>query len=79
MWLCRTVDCYYVAIEEAAEYLAHIGVPREKLQVTGIPIDPLFAAPVMRTDARKQLGLDANTTVLLISAGGYGIGPSSNW
>src|SRR5882724_2291720 len=75
MWLCRTVDCYYVAIEEAAEYLAHIGVPREKLHVTGIPIDPLFAAPVMRTDARKQLKLDSDVTVILISAGGYGIGP----
>jgi processive 1,2-diacylglycerol beta-glucosyltransferase len=50
-------------------------VPREKLRVTGIPIDPLFAAPVIRTDARKHLGLDLNATVLLISAGGYGIGP----
>src|SRR2546428_5803613 len=75
MWLCRTVDRYYVAIEEAAEYLARIGVPREKLRVTGIPIDPLFAAPVNRADTRKQLGLDSNATVILISAGGYGIGP----
>ena len=75
MWLCRTVDRYYVAIEEAAEYLARIGVPREKLRVTGIPIDPLFAAPVNRADARKQLGLDADATVILISAGGYGVGP----
>src|SRR5437667_12342803 len=75
MWLCRTVDRYYVAIEEAAEYLARIGVPREKLRVTGIPIDPLFAAPIDRADARKQLGLDADATMLLISAGGYGVGP----
>ncbi len=75
MWLCRTVDRYYVAIEEAKEYLARIGVPREKLRVTGIPIDPLFAIPVTRSEARKQLGLDAEATVILISAGGYGIGP----
>ena len=75
MWLCRTVDRYYVAIDEAAEYLARIGVPREKLRVTGIPIDPLFATPVIRSDARKQLELDSNATVILISAGGYGIGP----
>jgi len=75
MWLCRTVDRYYVAIDEAAEYLARIGVPREKLRVTGIPIDPLFATQVNRSDARKQLGLDADATVILISAGGYGIGP----
>ena len=75
MWLCRTVDRYYVAIDEAAEYLARIGVSREKLRVTGIPIDPLFATPVNQADARKHLGLDANATMILISAGGYGIGP----
>ncbi len=75
MWLCRTVDRYYVAIDEAAEYLAGIGVPREKLCVTGIPIDPLFAAPVNRSEARKHLGLDENATVILVAAGGYGIGP----
>ncbi len=75
MWLCRTVDRYYVAIDEAKEYLARIGVPREKILITGIPIDPLFAAPVSRSDARKQLGLDATAIVILISAGGYGIGP----
>ncbi len=75
MWLCRTVDRYYVAIDEAKEYLAHIGVPREKILITGIPVDPLFAAPISRSEARKQLGLDATATVILISAGGYGIGP----
>jgi processive 1,2-diacylglycerol beta-glucosyltransferase len=75
MWLCRTVDRYYIAIEEAAEYLAHIGVPRQKLCVTGIPIDPLFVAPLPRLEARKQLGLDAEATMILISAGGYGLGP----
>jgi processive 1,2-diacylglycerol beta-glucosyltransferase len=75
MWLCRTVDRYYLAIEEAAQYLAGIGVPKEKLRVTGIPIDPLFATPVNKSEARKTLGLDATATEILISAGGYGIGP----
>ena len=75
MWLCRMVDRYYLAIEEAAEYLARIGVPREKLRVTGIPIDPLFGAPLNRFEARKRLGLDADAAVILISAGGYGVGP----
>jgi processive 1,2-diacylglycerol beta-glucosyltransferase len=75
MWLCRTVDRYYVAIDEAAEYLAKIGVPREKLRVTGIPIDPLFAASLNRVEVRKQLRLDSEATIILISAGGYGIGP----
>jgi len=64
-----------VAIDEAAEYLARIGVPREKLRVTGIPVDPLFETPVNRTAAREQLGLDANATIILISAGAYGVSP----
>ncbi|HET7151524.1 MAG TPA: glycosyltransferase, partial [Candidatus Acidoferrum sp.] len=75
MWLCRTVDCYYVANQETAEYLAHIAVPHEKLRVTGIPIDPLFAVAASREEARKHLGLDAAAMMILISAGGYGVGP----
>src|SRR5258706_4885664 len=34
MWLCRTVDRYYVAIDETSEYLGRIGVPPEELGVT---------------------------------------------
>jgi processive 1,2-diacylglycerol beta-glucosyltransferase len=75
LWLCRTVDRYYVAMQESLEYLANIGVPREKLHVTGIPIDPLFEKPVSAGDARKKLGLAASEPVLLLSAGGYGVGP----
>ena len=75
MWLCRTVDRYYVALDEAAEYLARVGVPREKLRVSGIPIDPLFAKPVDRAETRRALGLDPAATMILVSAGGYGIGP----
>lgn len=75
MWLCRTVERYYVALQESAEYLAGIGVPREKLRVTGIPIDPLFEIPLDRNQIRRNLGLAGDSAVLLISAGGYGIGP----
>jgi processive 1,2-diacylglycerol beta-glucosyltransferase len=75
MWLCRTVDHYYVAIQEAAEYLAGIGVPREKLRVTGLPTDPRFETPLDRDEARRNLGLSPDSPILLLSAGGYGVGP----
>ncbi len=75
LWLCRTVDRYYVALQESLEYLANIGVPRDKLRVTGIPIDPLFENSMSAGDARKTLGLAASESILLLSAGGYGIGP----
>ena len=74
-WLCRTVDRYYVAIEESQEYLARIGVPREKLRVAGIPIDPLFEKPESASVARQSLGLATSDPILLLSAGGYGVGP----
>jgi len=75
LWLCRTVDRYYLALEESAEYMAHIGVPRDILRVTGIPVDPAFANPTDRTAARKHLGLDPAATTVLVAAGGEGIGP----
>ena len=75
MWLCRTVGRYYVAIPEAAEYLAGIGVPREILRVTGIPIDPAFSVPLDRNVACKELKLDPSAQILLLAAGGYGVGP----
>jgi processive 1,2-diacylglycerol beta-glucosyltransferase len=75
LWLCRTVDRYYVALPESAEYLAAIGVPREKLRVTGIPVDPVFTKPVERNEARKHLGLDLRYPLLLAAAGGEGVGP----
>src|SRR5712691_411980 len=75
MWLCRTVDRYCVALEEGAEYLARIGVPREILRVTGILIDPVFAQPKDRVEMRRKHGLSPERTTVLVSAGGYGVGP----
>ena len=75
MWLCRTVSRYYVAIPEALEYLAGIGVPREIISVTGIPVDPLFANSLDRSAARAHLKLDSAAPIILFAAGGYGVGP----
>src|ERR1700751_287770 len=75
MWLCRTVSRYYVAIPEAAEYLAGIGVARELVRITGIPIDPFFATHLERSSARAHLELDPAAPVILLAAGGYGVGP----
>jgi processive 1,2-diacylglycerol beta-glucosyltransferase len=75
LWLCRTVDRYYVALPESAEYPAAIGIPREKVCITGIPVDPLFAKPADRIEVRRRLGLDLQHAVLLAAAGGEGVGP----
>lgn len=75
LWLCRTVDRYYVALDESVEYMSRIGVPREKMRVTGIPVDPAFAVRADRVAERKRFGLDTEAPTLLVSAGGEGVGP----
>jgi processive 1,2-diacylglycerol beta-glucosyltransferase len=73
--LSGNIDRYYLALQEAAEYLAGLGVPREKLCITGIPIDPRFDMPLEREPARRKLGLSYDAHILLLSPGGYGVGP----
>lgn len=78
IWVYRGMDRYFVATQTTKDQLVDTGeVPPERVQVTGIPIDPKFAVPIARDEARLQLGLDADPsrlTVLLMS-GGFGWGP----
>jgi processive 1,2-diacylglycerol beta-glucosyltransferase len=75
MWLTREVDRYFVALEETRVHLERLGIPGETIRVTGIPIDPVFAEPRDRQAMRRAHGLDPDRTTLLVSAGGFGVGP----
>ena len=44
MWLSRLFHRYFVAIEETKAHLETLGLPAERITVSGIPIDPVFAA-----------------------------------
>jgi processive 1,2-diacylglycerol beta-glucosyltransferase len=74
-WLCRHFEHYFVAIEETKQHLQYLGVPTKKITVSGIPIDPVFAEKKDKAGMRKKLGLVANLPAILISAGGFGVGP----
>lgn len=75
MWLYRNVDWYFVACEETKVYLSEIGIPPETIHVTGIPIKPVFSEPLSQTEVRTALGLAQDRKTVLISAGGFGVGP----
>jgi processive 1,2-diacylglycerol beta-glucosyltransferase len=75
MWLCHHFEHYFVAIEETREHLVRLGIPAEKVSVSGIPIDPVFTQRKEPAAMRRQLGLLADRTVVLLSAGGFGVGP----
>jgi len=75
MWLYRDVDWYFAACEETKVHLAALGIPPETIHVTGIPIDPVFSSPGEKGQIRRELGLQPDLTTVLVSAGGFGMGP----
>jgi processive 1,2-diacylglycerol beta-glucosyltransferase len=76
MWLSRTFHRYFVAMEETKAHLVALGLPPERVTVSGIPIDPVFAQPADRPALRRELGLDPERFTLLFSAGTFGVGPA---
>jgi processive 1,2-diacylglycerol beta-glucosyltransferase len=74
MWLCPHYAHYFVAIDETRAHLEEMGVPAARITVSGIPIDPAFAAPKDQGAMRVKHGLRRDGTVILISAGGFGVG-----
>lgn len=75
MWLYKDIDWYFVASEETKVYMSALGIPEETIHITGIPIDPIFGEERSKRETRLQLGLDPDLTTLLVSAGGFGVGP----
>jgi processive 1,2-diacylglycerol beta-glucosyltransferase len=76
MWLSRSFHRYFVAIDETRAHLEMLGIPSERITVSGIPIDPVFQHPINREEERLRLGLNPDKPVLLLSAGAYGVGPT---
>jgi processive 1,2-diacylglycerol beta-glucosyltransferase len=76
MWLSRTFHRYFVAIDETRAHLETLGLPPERITVSGIPVDPAFSLPVDREKIIAELGLDPAKPTLLLSAGALGVSPT---
>ncbi len=74
LWLCHHYEKYFVALEETKFYLEKLGIPTGKITVSGIPIDPIFAETKDKNEMREKYGLDKDKIVVLVSAGGFGVG-----
>ena len=75
MWLTKSYSRYFVSLEESKIYLQQMGIPADKITISGIPTDPVFNTPKDKSATRKQLNLDPNRFTILVSAGGFGVGP----
>ena len=74
MWQHAGTDGYCVPTEAARDRLRHDGIDPAIIHVTGIPIDPRFAALPDRPAAARRLQLDPDRPVVLIMGGGLGVG-----
>jgi processive 1,2-diacylglycerol beta-glucosyltransferase len=75
MWLYRQVEHYFVAMEETQAHLTELGIPGQTITVSGIPIDPVFALAKDKGQMRSRYGLAPDLPTVLVSAGGFGVGP----
>ena len=76
MWLSRMFHRYFVAIDETRAHLEMLGLPTDRVTVSGIPIDPEFASPIDRVATRLSYRLHPTRPTLLLSAGALGVGPA---
>jgi len=76
MWLSRSFHRYFVALDETKAHLEMLGLPADRITVSGIPIDPIFQQSINRAAERLRLGLDPDKPVLLLSAGAWGVSPA---
>ncbi len=74
MWISRPCERFFVATEEARANLAALDVSEREIQVTGIPIDPIFSQRLDRSEAIRRMDLATDRPIVLQMAGGFGIG-----
>ena len=69
------LDWYFIPAQSLKDGLAALGVPREKIVPSGIPVRDSFYASADRAAAMARLGLDAARRHLLVMGGSMGAGP----
>src|SRR5690349_1586773 len=74
-WLSKLFNRYFVALDQTKAHLVALGIPEERVTVSGIPIDPAFGEPVDRAAVLAKYRLDESVPVLVFSAGAVGGGP----
>jgi len=75
-WITRAFHWYFVAQEEDKIHMEGLGLPGDRIHVTGIPIDPAFEQPVDRAAVLTSLGLAPQKPTLLIAGGALGLSPA---
>jgi processive 1,2-diacylglycerol beta-glucosyltransferase len=75
-WITRAFHWYFVAQEEDKIHMEGLGLPGDRIQVTGIPLEPDFAQPVDKTAVLREFDLNPEKPTLLVAGGALGLSPA---
>ncbi len=74
-WMQPEIDFFCVATEQTKLQLIGWGISPNRILISGIPINPLFALPLKKEQVRHSLGLRPQIPTVLLMAGGMGMAP----
>ena len=72
MWFTAPVNRFYVARDETRAHMVEIGLPADRITVSGIPVRGDFSEPADRDAVLARYELRPDVPILLISAGAAG-------
>jgi processive 1,2-diacylglycerol beta-glucosyltransferase len=72
MWLTAPFNRLYVARDETRAHMVEIGLPADRITVSGIPVRGDFSEPADRNAVLARYELRPDVPILLISAGAAG-------
>ena len=76
-WITRAFNWYFVAQEDDKIHMEALGLPADRIEVTGIPVEPEFGAPVDVNAVLQRHGLQPGRPTLLVAGGALGMSPAT--
>ncbi len=73
LWVMDVFTRYFVPKEESKAHLGAIGLPRDRIEVSGIPILDAFSCEMDRDALRIREGFKTDIPLVLLSAGAFGV------
>jgi processive 1,2-diacylglycerol beta-glucosyltransferase len=76
-WITRAFNWYFVAQEDDKIHMEALGLPADRIEVTGIPVESEFGAPVDVNAVLERHGLQPGRPTILVAGGALGMSPAT--
>jgi processive 1,2-diacylglycerol beta-glucosyltransferase len=76
-WITRAFNWYFVAQEDDKIHMEALGLPSDRIKITGIPVEPDFGKPVDVDAVLRRHGLQPGRPTFLVVGGALGLSPAT--